>query len=124
MPKCKNSLGEFKIGLSRDISVTVKNRRTGAPIDITGDTFYFTVKSNPEEADVDAVLQTSVVAAGVDATNGVVIIPVSADDTALVPPSTYFYDIVWIRTVSYPGKRVPVQDGSVSFEPSVTHATS
>jgi len=118
------NLGSFKIGLSRDIAVTVKDRDTKAAIDVTGDKFYFTVKNYSHEDDADAVLQTSVVASGSDALAGKAIIAVSADDTGLVQANSYWYDIIWIRTVSYPGKRVPVKNGMVSFERSITHATS
>lgn len=120
----KINLGSFKIGLSRDITVTVKDRDTGEAIDITGDKMYFTVKNYPHEEDADAVLQTSVIGSGGDAVSGKAIIAVAADDTALVPANSYWYDIIWIRTVSYPGKRVPVKSGMVSFERAITHATS
>lgn len=120
----KINLGPIGIGNSRNITVTVTDRYTKLPIDVSGDKFYFTVKDSAFQDDLEAVLQSSVIPSGAVAVQGKAIIPLTAAQTAAVEAGSYVYDIVWLRTASSPGDRLPVKSGIVSFEPTVTHATS
>lgn len=119
------TLKPFRSGNSRNLRITIRDKVTKAPIDITGDKFYFTVKDSVGLSDADAALQASVVApVGTDATGGIVVIPVPAASTALVEPGSYLYDIVWLKLVSEPGGRDTIQEGDVSFAKAVTDAQS
>lgn len=119
------TLKPLRSGNSRNMRITVRDKATKAAIDITGDKFYFTVKEHIGQPDTEAVVQSSVVApAGADATNGIVILPVTAADTMNVESNTYNYDIVWLKLVSAPGERDTVQEGEVSFSKAVTDAQS
>ncbi len=74
--------------------ITVKNS-SGAAIDITGYTFFFTVKESKTDADANAKIDTTVTSLS-DPTNGEVTIAVSKTETLLpVSSSTqkYVYDI-------------------------------
>jgi hypothetical protein len=61
-----------------------------APVDITGEEFWVTLKLNPESAAPDA--QRKVTASGADATNGIVYLTLEAADTVDLIPSRYYYD--------------------------------
>lgn len=118
-------LKPFIIGNSKNIKVTVTDKVTKTPIDVTGDKFYFTVKENVGQEDVDAVVQESVtVPAGADATNGIAIIPVPASATSSVEPDTYLADVVWLKLSSAPGERETVFQSEVNFVQAVTRAQS
>lgn len=124
MSVSKINLGPIGIGNSRNITVVVTDKYTKLPVNISGDKFYFTVKNNAYEDDAEAVLQSSVIPSGAVAAAGKAIIPLTTAQTAVVEPGSYVYDIVWIRTTTAPGERLPVKDGIVSFEPTVTTATT
>jgi len=68
----------------------------GNPIDLTGSTFWLTMKSNPIMDDSSAEIQVSV-STHVDATNGIteIIVPNTITDT-LTPKTTLYYDIQWV----------------------------
>lgn len=64
----------------------------GQVVDISGHTFWLTLKEAQDDADPGA-LQTSIVASGVDATNGIVFVKAPRADTSTVEPKNYYYDI-------------------------------
>lgn len=65
----------------------------GDPIDITDDTFWMTLKLNPEATDAEADAQTTTVAAGADATNGIVFLTLDAVDTENLTLGRHYFDI-------------------------------
>jgi len=77
----------------------------GDPIDITGYTFFMTVKKSKDDKDDDAII-TEDVTSHSDPTNGVTVITLSSTDTN-VAPGIYYYDIQYkdtsdnIKTVLY-----------------------
>ena len=73
------------------IVVNVTNASTGAVIDITGYTFWFTAKTNETDADGSAVIQKTVTTHN-DPTNGQTTITLSTSDTDQ-DVGNYFYDI-------------------------------
>lgn len=79
-------------GDSRTFSLTLTNKATGLPYNITGWTFYFTIKANITDLDADALLQ-KVVTTHTDAAAGKTDISIDPADTAGVEPGNYFYDI-------------------------------
>jgi hypothetical protein len=119
------TLKPLKIGNSRNIKVTIRDKVTKAVIDVSGDKFYFTVKDSVDVVDSDADLQVSAVApADTNSQNGIAIIPVLSGDTSSVVPGTYNYDIVWLKLTSAPGERDTLQQGTVDFSQAVTRATT
>ena len=75
------------------IQETITVRVNGAPIDITGYTFYFTVKTTPDDVvdDSTALIQKTWTTHS-NPTAGETILLVDAADTD-IPKGTYFYDI-------------------------------
>lgn len=65
----------------------------GDPIDITGRTYWMTLKLDPESPDLDADAQKVAIASGIDATDGVVYIVFTPEDTETLTPATYYYDV-------------------------------
>lgn len=61
------------------------------PIDITGSTTTFTVKSCEEDPDVDAIIQKD--ADITDATGGIATLVITATEMADITPDTYVYDL-------------------------------
>ena len=119
-------LKPFKVGNSRIIKVTVKDKDTKSAIDISGDKFYFTVKDSAALEDTDAVVQANIVApADANSVAGIVFIPITTDDTKNVAPGDYEYDIVWLKLTTDPGPPVgrdTIEQGTVNFAMSVTRA--
>ncbi len=86
---------------SYDITLTDEN---GDAIDLTGYTFYMTVKSKKSNSDEDSIFKITV--SSIPSPElGIVTIPVTRDDTLNVPPGIYPYDIKYktgsdsVRTV-------------------------
>ena len=83
--------------------------------DITGWTFWLTLKLDPTATDVNADAQVSVVASGADAAAGIVYITFTAGDTEDLLPTTYNYDIQYldlagaVQTLTY-GTVTVIQD--------------
>lgn len=66
----------------------------GAPVDLTGNDYWLTLKSNIDDTDADAVLQIGpVVVTGANATAGLLIISVNPDYTKDLEAKTYYYDL-------------------------------
>ena len=78
-------------GDDQSIPIEVTNEQTGAPEDITGWKFYFTVKLSWEDPDSDAVIAIDVVD-HIDPTQGLTAIPITAEDSS-VAPGVYQYDV-------------------------------
>jgi hypothetical protein len=66
----------------------------GAPEDITGYDYWFTLKTNADDTDANAVVQVGPAVMGVvDAVAGLVTITVTPNITEDVIPGSYFYDL-------------------------------
>jgi len=92
----------------------------GSPIDITGYTFYFTLKSDIDVADVSAELQVTATSGSPDAANGIVYIVVDNTDTYSLDPRTYNYDVQQTDDV---GNVTTILIGKVKVEKDVTRTT-
>jgi hypothetical protein len=79
-------------GDSHTFGLTLTNKSDGSVRDITGWTFYLTIKSNITDLDSAAVLQ-KVVTSHIDPTNGKTTIGIVPTDTFNIEPGDYFYDI-------------------------------
>jgi len=93
---------------------------SGTPIDITGNTYWVTLKANRTDSDPGAA-QVSVVASGTNATNGIVIVAISSTVTATITPGTYFYDLQEVDTL---GNVYTLLLGRVKVERDITISTS
>jgi hypothetical protein len=85
--------GDIKIYRKDDadaISVTITD--AGAPVDITGWTFYFTAKTTCNIADDKATISKTITV-HTDPTHGKTAIALSKTDTA-VPAGNYVYDLI------------------------------
>lgn len=89
----------------------------GDPIDITGWTVYFTVKSNLNDSDDDALISKDVTD-HTSPTNGITKIHLTSSDTNLV--GTYFYDIQIKRDDDVV---LTVLEGNITFKRDVTQRT-
>ena len=64
----------------------------GSPVDISGFTYYMTLKSNVSNPD-PGDLQVIATPTGTDAQNGILYITASRTDTSTLSPANYNYDI-------------------------------
>jgi hypothetical protein len=101
---------------ARDIIVTVKDD-SGTPIDITGDTFYFTVKEQYDDDATDAASIISKSVSVVSGTTGQTQFTITENDTS-IEPKTYFYD-VW-RKVST-GSQYVIKQGKFLVRKTATN---
>lgn len=74
----------------KTINITCRNADTGNPIDITGYSIFFTVKSNTGQSDDDALISKKVTS-HTDPTNGQTSINLTHDDTN-IEEGSYLYD--------------------------------
>ena len=87
-----------------DFTYTVSLTSNGSPVDLTGYTFYFTVKKNLDDTDLEAVFKKTITSIS-NPTTGVVTITIDRADTLNQTPGEYFYDIKYkdasnnVRTV-------------------------
>lgn len=65
----------------------------GTPQDVTNWVVTVTMKTNLNDADVDAALQVQTTLSGADALNGIGTVTLPSDETALVEPGEYHIDI-------------------------------
>lgn len=74
-----------------DWSIKLTITENNSPVNITGYTYWFTLKSNIDSSD-PGELQVSIVASGANATNGIVYITVPHASTNITA-QTYNYDV-------------------------------
>lgn len=90
----KTELEDIEVNYGELVTIqhTFLNDDTGAAIDITGYTIYFTVKKvlDLEATDTNATIAKT--ASITDATNGLAETSLSTSDTAIAP-GTYYYDM-------------------------------
>jgi hypothetical protein len=91
----------------------------GAPLDISGYTFYFTMKLDIGTAD-PGELQITSVAAGADALAGIYYIVASKAQTAVLVPGTYSYDVQQTNVAS---KDTTLLLGKIKVVADVTQTT-
>jgi len=75
----------------KSYTITLKNSTTNKPINITGNSIWFTVKETKTDVDGSASILKKVTS-HTDAANGVTTISLSNSDTDLTA-GTYYYDI-------------------------------
>jgi hypothetical protein len=114
---------------SKDLSPLVRGddwtlklviQSSGSVLDITGYTYYWTLKADADAAD-PGDLQNSIVASGADATNGIVYIPQLKAATAGLAAQTYHYDV---QQITGTGTVQTLLIGRVKVVKDITLATS
>jgi hypothetical protein len=88
----------FNRGDDFDLNVTFKDS-AGAAIDITGCTVFFTMKSDPEDADADAVVEKTVTI-HTDPAHGITLVSLDHSDTDLLK-GRYYYDLQLVDDVTH-----------------------
>ena len=89
----KVNLTPFVRGDVVNVELTISDS-AGAPIDITDDVFWLTLKLDPTVEDAAADAQTSVTAAGAPAAAGEVTVSLlPAETDVLTPGANYYYDV-------------------------------
>jgi len=73
---------------------TIHITRDGSDVDLTGSTFYMTVKSNNSYED-DMALFKKTITSLPQAEQGIVTIHIDREDTLGKDLGSYYYDIVW-----------------------------
>ncbi len=119
MPYQEKQLQSFARGDDWTIRLTIKDS-AGTAINITGRTYWLTLKSDSAEADPGDT-QVSVVAGGADATNGIVDITTPKAQTDLLTPGTYKYDV---QEVDGSGVVSTLLLGKVRVATDITRSTS
>ena len=109
---------EFDQGDDEVINITRKDS-DGNTIDITGYTFWLTIKASKSDSDADAVVQKTVTS-HTDAVNGETKFSLADTDTDSLS-GHYFYDI---QEKTAGGGINTLMAGSMRFETDVTDSTS
>lgn len=92
----QKDLSSFVRGDDWAIKLTVTSNNN--ILNITGYTYWLTLKVNMDDLDANAALQVQIVPESADAVQGVVIIKAPAAQTSLLEPISYFYDIQQVDT--------------------------
>lgn len=95
---------------------------TGAPVDLTGNDYWFTVKANIDDTDENAVLQVGpIVIGGSPAIAGELTVTVHPDFTNIEPRS-YYYDLQQVDSAT--NKVTTLLIGKIKVVKDVTRVTS
>ena len=117
------TLKPVRTGDTKIIKLTIRDAITNDVVDVSGDSFYFTLKDDKDVPDASAALQVNYTApANATSAGGVVLLRLSPANTVNLTPGSYHYDITWASAVSSPGDRRLIQQGTVSVVSSVTRA--
>ena len=109
---------DFYRGDTLRYKLTFKDADTQTPVDLTGASIWFTLKSNISEPDNEAAIQVHT-ETHIDAVNGKTEIVVPASETNNLDISTYFYDF---QLVDAQGNVSTVMSGKVKVLPDVTRS--
>lgn len=118
MPYTAKDLNPLVRGDDWTIKLAVKQNNT--VVDITGYSYYFTLKADIDAAD-PGDLQIVTVASGDDALSGIIYINALAAETNDLLPQTYNYDVQQIDTS---GNVQTILIGKVKVVKDVTRSTS
>lgn len=93
MTYISQNLGNQVRGDSWTLKFQIQNS-AGAPVDLTGNDYWLTLKTNIDDTDAQAVLQIGpVVVTGANAIAGLLTINVNPDYTENLEAKTYYYDL-------------------------------
>jgi len=102
-------------GNDKTFNVTIVESGTGTPVDITGDTFLFTVKNNINDSDDNAIISKDITSHIVPI-SGTTAIPILRVDT-LNQVGNKFYDYQWCASGT--GIRQMVLNGNFIIKQAV-----
>jgi hypothetical protein len=92
-----SGIQDFYRGDTQRYKLTLKDVSTGTPIDLTGATIWFTMKSAITDDDTNAVIQKQVTN-HIDAINGVTEIVISSAETQDLKLGSYYYDFQYVAS--------------------------
>ena len=111
-------------GDTRTFKVTITDQATGLPVDISGHSLFFTLKTDSADLDDDAVLQVSaLMPSNAESVAGVGYLTVASTDSDGVTPGRYYYDIQWVQPGS-PPIVTTIQAGRVRVLADITLSVS
>ena len=90
-----SGIEDFYRGDTQRYKLTLTEKETGDPIDLTGGTMWFTLKSKASDTDADAVVQKQVTT-HLDAVNGITEVVLDATDTTNADAGRYYYDFQFV----------------------------
>ena len=93
----------------------------GSPVDITGYTFWMTLKSDIDMADPGDLQVTATQSDPVDAAAGIIYITAPKEQTSLLDPATYNYDVQQVDAL---GNVQTLLIGKVKVVRDITRSTS
>lgn len=89
----RRDLSDFARGDDWTIKFTLRDNETKLPIDITGFSFWMTLKADIDAADPGDAQIGPIVAGSPDATSGIIYITFPKAVTGSLTPQTYNYDL-------------------------------
>jgi len=92
-------------------------QQNGAPVDLTGWTVFFTVKTKMSDLDANAIISKTITTFE-NGTAGIALISLLTTDTDITPKS-YYYDIT-IQTAETPVSRAVILRGRLTIEKTTT----
>jgi len=122
------SLSDIFRGDTKRYALTFKDS-AGVAIPLYGKKLYFTLKSDMDQADVDAALQVVVTFPNdAESLAGRHLLVIPATDTEAVEPGTYFYDFQLVEMVADPAPDIVTTltppGSKVKVLPDVTRTTA
>lgn len=103
----KQKLGPVLRGDSVTIKVTFLTS-AGLPINITGNTLWFTLKIKQGDPDPGVLQKAQVAPANADSVAGIGYITLQHTDTTVLVPRSYYYDIQWVQPGVPPWVETPL----------------
>ena len=102
--------------------ITIKNGST--PVDITGDTIFFTIKQyvdSDDSADENALVKDTVTE-HTDAQGGISEVHIPGSETTGIKTGMYMFDVQWKRGSS--GDITTLVSGTILVKPDITRRTT
>ena len=109
------NIEDYYVGDSVASVITLTDATTGAAINISGYTFYFTMKYSESDLDASAIISKTFTPVG-DGSTGKVILALSSADTS-VESKNYFYDL---RYKDGSGNKGTLLNGKFYLNQSIT----
>ena len=116
----RRDLNDFARGDDWTVKFTLTDSN-GQVLDITGYSYWMTLKSDPTAADPGNAQVGPIVAGSPDASQGIVYITIPKAQTELLTPGSYHYDL---QQVDDQGKVQTLLIGKVSVAADITRSTA
>lgn len=118
MSYIKKDLPELARGDTWTLKYTITDSNK-QPVDISGLTYWMTIKPDPDSAD-PGVAQISTVAGSPDAAQGIITIIFPSNVTDVIDPANYYYDLQQVNSSVSPPKVDTLIIGRVKVVKDIT----